>query len=186
MMKMNIAELNPGQGKVDLEAQVIAKHDERTFEKFGKQGKVCNAEIQDNSGKITLTLWNEQVDQVKVGDKVKITNGWVSEWRGEPQLSTGKFGQLEILESAKEDKGEHILTDDEKEEAEIAAGNIQTSTEEATPEDEEPVTEDEQEEAEIASGQNDVPPLEESTTEDQEEVAEPKEHNLSVEEEKVE
>ena len=31
--------------------------------------------------------------------KVKITNGYVSEFQGELQLTTGKFGKLEVLET---------------------------------------------------------------------------------------
>lgn len=95
--KMNIAELNAGQGKVDIEAEVIDKAEPREFTKFGSTGRVCNATIKDESGEMSLTLWNDEIDQVKVGDKVKITNGYVSEFQGEKQLSAGKFGKLEVV-----------------------------------------------------------------------------------------
>ncbi len=94
---MAIKDLQPRQGNVALTAEVIEKGDSRTFDKFGKQGRVCNAKIKDDSGQVTLTLWNEDIDKVNVGDKIKITNGWVSEYQGELQLSTGKFGKLEVL-----------------------------------------------------------------------------------------
>ncbi|MBW2974570.1 hypothetical protein KY366_02535 [Candidatus Woesearchaeota archaeon] len=99
---MEIKDLQARQGQVDIIAQVTEKGDVREFEKFGKKGRVCNAKIKDSSGEITLTLWNEQVDQVNVGSKIHIINGWVSEWQGEKQLSTGKFGQLEVLEEGSE------------------------------------------------------------------------------------
>ena len=52
-----------------------------------------------------MSLWNEQIDQIKVGDKLFIKNGYVSEWQGEMQLGTGKFGSLEVVEkSLPEDK----------------------------------------------------------------------------------
>ena len=94
---MNIAELNAGQGKVDIEAEVTDKAEPREFTKFGSVGRVCNATIKDESGEMSLTLWNDEIDQVKVGDKVKITNGYVSEFQGEKQLSAGKFGKLEVV-----------------------------------------------------------------------------------------
>ncbi|MDO8643018.1 MAG: SOSS complex subunit B family protein [Candidatus Woesearchaeota archaeon] len=94
---MPIADLKAGQGKVDLTVDITEKGDVRTFAKFGKEGRVCNATAKDASGEIKLSLWNEQVDQVNVGDKIKITNGYVSEWQGEKQLSTGKFGTLEVV-----------------------------------------------------------------------------------------
>lgn len=95
---MKIAELQPKQGNVDIEVEVVEKGDIREFEKFGRSGRVCNAKAKDDSGEIKLSLWNEQIDQVQPGAKVKITNGYVNEWQGEKQLTTGKFGQLEILE----------------------------------------------------------------------------------------
>lgn len=94
---MQIKELQPKQGKVDIIVTVAEKGESRTFSKFNSQGRVCNAKVQDDSGSITLSLWNEQVDQVNVGDTIQIKNGYVSEWQGEMQLSTGKFGTLEVV-----------------------------------------------------------------------------------------
>ncbi len=98
---MAITDLQARQGKVDIVAEVVEKGDVREFEKFGKKGKVCDAKIKDSSGDIKLTLWNEQTELVNVGDKVHITNGYVGEWQGEKQLSTGKFGKLEVVEKSK-------------------------------------------------------------------------------------
>ncbi len=89
---MNIKELSAGQGKVELQAKVVEKGDVRTFEKFGKEGTVCTAVVKDDTGSIKVSLWNEQTEQVNVGDTIKIGNGYVSEFRDELQLSTGKFG----------------------------------------------------------------------------------------------
>ncbi|MBI5388992.1 hypothetical protein HZB01_01280 [Candidatus Woesearchaeota archaeon] len=93
-----VAELQAKQGKVDIVVEIVDKGDVRQFDKFGKAGKVCNATAKDSTGEIKLTLWNEQVDQVNVGNTVKITNGYVSEYQGEKQLSTGKFGKLEVVD----------------------------------------------------------------------------------------
>lgn len=97
---MAISELAARQGNVVITGEIIEKGDVRTFDKFGKQGRVCNAKIKDDSGQIILSLWNEDIEKVKVGDRIKITNGWVSEYQGELQLSTGKFGKLEILDAS--------------------------------------------------------------------------------------
>jgi len=112
---MNISEVQAGQGKIDIEATVVSKAEPRIFDKFGKQGKVCNATIRDDTGDITLTLWNEQADQVNIGDKVKITNGYVSEYQGQKQLSTGKFGQLEVLNSSAASSPEPTATETKNE-----------------------------------------------------------------------
>lgn len=134
---MEIAELKPKQGKVDITVKVADKGDIREFQKFGKAGRVCNATVKDASGEIKLTLWNEDIDKVNVGDTIKIENGFVNEWQGELQLTTGRFGKMEVVDSAgvtsdeeteanildkeetKTDKGEHVLTKDEVTEEEI-------------------------------------------------------------------
>ncbi len=95
---MEIKDLHARQGNVDLTAEIVDKSAPRTFDKFGKQGRVCNAKIKDSSGAVSLTLWNDEIDKVDVGDKIKITNGYVGEWQGELQLSTGKFGKIEVIE----------------------------------------------------------------------------------------
>ena len=94
---MKISELQARQGKVDLTADVVEVGEQRTFNKDGNEGRVANATIKDDSGQIKLTLWNEQVDQVKAGDKIEIKNGYVSEFQGELQLTSGKFGTLKVI-----------------------------------------------------------------------------------------
>lgn len=114
---MQINDLKPKQGNVNIEAEVIEKEEPREFEKFDKKGKVCNAKIKDESGTIKLTLWNEEIDLVKVGDKIKIHNGYVTEWNNEKQISVGKFGTL-IVEN-EDEKIEKELTELEKQDEEI-------------------------------------------------------------------
>ena len=94
---MEVKDKQSGQGKIDVVVEIISVDEPRTFEKFGKSGKVSNAKAKDASGEITMSLWNEQCDLVKPGMKVHIINGWCSEFRGDKQLSTGKFGRLEIV-----------------------------------------------------------------------------------------
>ncbi|MDO8563541.1 MAG: OB-fold nucleic acid binding domain-containing protein [Nanoarchaeota archaeon] len=106
---MKIIDLKAGQGKVDIEVAVKSKNEPRTFNKFGKDMKVASAIISDESGEMTLSLWNDDADKVKVGDRVKISNGYVSEFNGQKQLTSGKFGKLEVVngsESSSEEKTE--------------------------------------------------------------------------------
>ncbi len=94
---MQIKDLQPRQGKVELTATVIEKGDARDIATANFSGKVCNAKLKDETGTIKLSLWNDQVVQVDVGDIIKVSNGYVSEYQGEMQLSTGKFGKLEVV-----------------------------------------------------------------------------------------
>ena len=95
---MEIKDVQANTGNLDLVLIVTEKDEPRTFEKFGKTGRVCNTKVKDDTGEMKLTLWNEDVDKVKVGDKIHLKNGWCSEFRDEKQLSSGKFGEIEVIE----------------------------------------------------------------------------------------
>ena len=106
---MEIKDVQPNKGNIDIVAVVTNKDEPRTFEKFGRSGQVCNAKIKDDTGEITLTLWNEDIEKVNVGDKIHLENGWCSEFRDERQLSTGKFGKIEIVEAG---SSQQVFTND--------------------------------------------------------------------------
>jgi len=91
---MEVKDLSPRMGNVEITLDVIEKGNVREFDKFGKKGRVCNFLCADATGKISLTLWNDDIDKANMGDSIQIKNGWVGEYQGELQLSTGKFGEL--------------------------------------------------------------------------------------------
>jgi len=91
---VKVSELKPRQAVPEIELEVVSKGEVRDFATERASGKVCSAAAKDETGEIKLTLWNEQCDTVQEGDKIKIENGWCSEYQGEKQLSTGKFGKL--------------------------------------------------------------------------------------------
>ena len=94
---MQIKDLTPKQGNVDIIVDVIDVELPREFQKFGKAGRVANAIAKDETGDIKLTLWNDDIDRIKAGDKVHLTNGYVNEWQGEMQLTTGRMGKMEVI-----------------------------------------------------------------------------------------
>ena len=96
---MNIKDLRNGMKRVDVEAQVTEKGNPREVMSRYKDETytVADAVVADETGSIKLTLWNEQIDQVKVNDKIKIENGYVTSFKGEIQLNAGKYGKLTVL-----------------------------------------------------------------------------------------
>ena len=96
--KLKIKELRDGMKKVNIEAKVMEKSDTReVVSRFKDQTyKVATALIADDTGTIKLTLWNEQIDRVNVNNTVKVENGYVTSFKGEIQLNTGKYGSLTV------------------------------------------------------------------------------------------
>ena len=107
---MEIKDLQVKQGNVEIVVDVVDVSEPREFEKFGTTGRVANATVKDATGECKLTLWNDDVDKVKKGNKVKISNGYVNEYQGEMQLTSGKFGKIEVVGEA-----ETSVTEEKKE-----------------------------------------------------------------------
>ena len=84
--------------RVTVEANVIEKGEPREVRSRYKDEtyNVADAVVADETGSIKLTLWNEQIDQVDVGNKIKIENGYVTSFKGEIQLNVGKFGTMTV------------------------------------------------------------------------------------------
>ena len=92
-----VKDLQAKQGNVTIELDVLDVGPAREFQKFGKPGRVSTAMAKDDSGDVKMTLWNEEIDSIKPGDRIQLTNGYVSEWQGELQVSTGRFGKMEVI-----------------------------------------------------------------------------------------
>ncbi|MEX0656493.1 MAG: DNA-binding protein [Nitrosopumilaceae archaeon] len=84
---------------INIEGTVERKGEPRTVNmKSGGTIQVCDAFLIDETGgEIKLTLWGDEVDQVKDGSKVKIENGYTTSFKGEVSLTKGKYGKLEII-----------------------------------------------------------------------------------------
>lgn len=96
--KVNIKDLRNGMKRVTVEAEVKEKGDPREVRSRYKDEtyQVADAVVADETGSIKLTLWNEQIEQVNVGNKIKIENGYVTSFKGEIQLNIGKFGTFTV------------------------------------------------------------------------------------------
>lgn len=96
---MKIAELRDGLRRVDVEAKVLEVSEPREVRSryTGETFKVAEATINDDSGTIKLVLWNEQINEAKAGDTVRVENGYIRSFRGEIQLNVGRYGKLTVL-----------------------------------------------------------------------------------------
>ena len=83
---------------INVEGKIERKSEVRTVNtKFGET-KVCDAYLEDESGRIKLTLWADDTEKVKNGDEVKLEGGYTTTFREVVQLNKGrKDGKLEVL-----------------------------------------------------------------------------------------
>jgi len=92
-----ISDLKPSR-VATIDATVSRLEPVREFEaRDGGRKKVRNGTLKDETGEISLVLWGSEVDLVQEGDRISIRDGWVSDYRGKPQVSLGRSGRLEKL-----------------------------------------------------------------------------------------
>ncbi|TMI67863.1 DNA-binding protein [Candidatus Bathyarchaeota archaeon] len=97
---MRIGELKPGMKRVDVKGKIVEVETPRDVQtKFGP-GQVATATLQDDSGSVKVTLWNENISKVNVNDTIAIENGYVDSFRGQLQLNVGRYGKIVVNPTA--------------------------------------------------------------------------------------
>ena len=96
--QLRIGELRTGMKQISLKAKVMRIAEPMVvFTKFGNNASVANALIADETGTIKLSLWNEQIDSLEVGDVIQVANARVSTFRNERQLRIGRNGTVKVV-----------------------------------------------------------------------------------------
>jgi replication factor A1 len=80
-----------------IEATITAISTPRDVTTSRGPSKVADATLQDDTGTVTLTLWGGDISKYSVGQKLRITDGWVKDFRGKLQVSMGRSGRIEIV-----------------------------------------------------------------------------------------
>jgi replication factor A1 len=98
-LDMEIDKLRP-RISVDTIFKVVSMEEPR----FTRDGtRVADALVGDSTGTVLMTLWRDQIDEVKVGETYKLINGYTNLFRGSLRLTLGREGRLEATD---EDVGE--------------------------------------------------------------------------------
>ena len=94
-----LGELHEGQQRVIVEGFIESISEIRTVtsRKTGKELKVADIRLTDDTGEITLVLWNDHIRQVKIESSIRIDEGFVKSFRDDLQLSVGQWGQIITL-----------------------------------------------------------------------------------------
>ena len=93
-----IGDIRYGMKKINLKAKITEVPPAMYVNtRFGTMAYVSNVKIEDETGSMRLSLWNDQIDKVHVGDEIELENCYIFRYRGEPQLRLGRKGTLSLL-----------------------------------------------------------------------------------------
>jgi len=93
-----IGNLTPHSRGINLVAKVVTKSEPRSVgsQYDQTQHQLSDLLIADETGAISMVLWDENIPKVNTGDTVKISNAFVKVFRGKMQLNLGRYGKIEI------------------------------------------------------------------------------------------
>jgi len=96
--RQHVSELKPGTIVRRLELVVLRRYPRRLVNSKNYTGALAAACGRDETGLVGLVLWDDDVKKVRVGDIIRIENGWCRLRDGEIVVSTGRSGTLTILD----------------------------------------------------------------------------------------
>ena len=96
---IKIEDLRVGMKKINVAAEVVeVAEPSKVHTQFRDNAVVSNAVIQDDTGRILLCLWDQQINTIHTGDCIEVKNAHVAMFKGERQLRLGKNGSINVLE----------------------------------------------------------------------------------------
>lgn len=94
---MKVKDVRAEMRGIDLELRVVEIEEPRPYvSRAGREGRVTTAVAEDETGRIKVSLWDADVDRVKVGSLIRIRNGYSRLFRDEVHVSAGMYGRLEV------------------------------------------------------------------------------------------
>lgn len=94
----SIADLTVESEDVELEATITDVQVPRVVSgKYG-QKRITLATLEDGTGEIPVTLWEEQIDAVEEGERVRVEGAYTRDWAGDLQLNIPRDGDIACLD----------------------------------------------------------------------------------------
>lgn len=93
-----VASLKAGTSAT-IEATIVSISPPRDVITRRGPARVADATLKDDSGTIVLSLWDRDIEQFHANQKIRITDGWVSDgYQGGRKIGRGHSGKIDVLE----------------------------------------------------------------------------------------
>ncbi len=94
---VKVSDLGPRSRNVNINVKVLEKGEVRDIEskRDGSSHRVSESKIGDETGIVLLTLWDDAIDKLESGKTYQIKNGYVTLFKNNIRLNTGRYGAIE-------------------------------------------------------------------------------------------
>ena len=92
---MKIGEVKSGLSSVSITGKVIEISEARSVNtKYGRK-QVAEAVVEDETGQISLSLWEDQITSVAVGETISVNGAYTTIFKDKVQLNLPRNGKIE-------------------------------------------------------------------------------------------
>jgi len=92
---LDICDLKPGMDHVNMKVKVSSVSESKQITTgAGVEHEIVELEVQDETGSMTLVLWDDKIIPIKVGDTLQFKNGFVTSFKGVWRINVGKYGDV--------------------------------------------------------------------------------------------
>ncbi|QKR00494.1 single-stranded DNA-binding protein [Metallosphaera tengchongensis] len=99
-MSEKIGNLKGGMENINVTARVLEVGEQKVVQTKNGPRTIREVMVGDDTGRVKLTLWGNQGDEVKEGQIIKVENAWTTVFKGQVQLNAGS--RSKISETAEE------------------------------------------------------------------------------------
>ena len=94
-----IRDLTPESRQVNVRVQVLCIDEPKEIpSRYGSPRKVSELLVGDETARIILSLWDDQIGTVTNGETLTVENGFITLVGGHMRLNVGKYGKLNKVE----------------------------------------------------------------------------------------
>jgi len=99
--EIKIEELTPRMNNLIITFKVVGKSETREVNsrRTGEVHLVADATVGDETGVVTVPLWNDSIDEIEIGKTYKLEDGFTGLFRGTLQLKIGRHSTVTEAES---------------------------------------------------------------------------------------
>jgi len=92
---LNISDLKPGMSRIDIDVKVIEVSEPKKVISGGVEREILELKVKDKTGIMMLVLWDDKIiNDLKMGDNLRIRNGFVTSYKGIWRINVGKYGEI--------------------------------------------------------------------------------------------
>ncbi len=116
LQEVKVEDLEPKMSKLHIKFKVIDKGEPRVVSsrRDGSSHTVLDATVGDETGTVVVPLWDDSIDQLKIGNVYELKNGFTGLFRRQLRLKISSRSEVEeIEEEIEEVNTDRNLSDEE-------------------------------------------------------------------------